>query len=161
MTLSIGPATDYLYGLAQQAVTGITVNGKAMKANDGPSLTPVYGMFVINGVPDPEASADTTETRTWPALGAQKLEEDYVIPCYIDVRVPGDTQKTARDIAETAFNAFWALVKPNMQTLGGALSSRYAEITELTETASSVGTAAEPGCRHLIRFGVHCRNLTT
>lgn len=162
MTLSIGPATDYLYGLARQAVAGITVNGKPMQASDGPTQAPVFGMFVI-GVTEPEGDSDTAATRTYEGqgLGLQQFQEDYIIPCYIDVRISGGAQKTARDLAETAFNNFWPLFKAD-QTLGGALrSGRKAEISELTESPLAVGTAAEKGRRHLIRFGVHCQNLTT
>lgn len=162
MTLSIGPATDRLYGFAQQAVVGITVNGKPMQASDGQSQTPVFGMFVI-GVTEPEGDSNTIATRTYEGqgLGQQQFLEDYVIPCYIDVRVSGGVQKIARDLAETAFNNFWVLLKAD-KTLGGALTGgRYAEISDLTESPMTAGTAAEKGRRHLIRFGVHCRNLTT
>lgn len=159
MTLSIGPATDHLVTLAQAAVTGVTVNGQPVAVVDGQPDELTFGMFVIGlEQPPPEPAGDTTGTRMWVGLGAKRTEEDYTIPCYIDVRIPG-TQKAARDLAAQIFDAFWTGFSADL-TLGGAVNI-YAEITNLTSTPSSVGTAAEPGRRQLMYFGVHCRNRTT
>ena len=162
MTLSVGAATDYLVQTATQAAVGITVEGQLVVVHDGEPATVTLGQFVIGlSDPPPQMAGDTTGTRGFMGVGAQRLEEDYTVPCYIDIRVPGTVQKTARDIAVSVFDAFWPLIRADL-TLGGALKGgRYAEITEVTHMASNVGTVAEPGRRHLIAFGVHCRNLTS
>lgn len=160
--MSLGAAVDYLYGLAQQAATGVTVNDEPVLVVDGEPDLVAFGMFVVGmSEPPPDLAGDITIARDWEGLPARYLVEDYTVPCYIDVRVPGGEQKTARDLAESLFNAFWALVKADL-TLGGLLQGgRSAAISEVTSTSSNVGSAAEKGRRQLIRFGVHAQNLTT
>lgn len=161
MTLSIGPATDYLYTQAQTVCAAVTVNGAQAVAVDGWPYELDWGMFVVGlSAPPPDPVGDTTGTRSWASLGQMRLQEDYTIPCYIDVRVGEATQKQVRDLTASLFDPFWALLRADL-TLGGVLGEgRYAEITDLTSTPSNVGTAAEQGRRQLVTFGVHCRNLT-
>lgn len=157
MTLSIGPATDYLYGLAQQAVVGVTVNGKPVLVVDGWPSEVAFGMFAVGlSQPPPDGGDETTGSRPLSAIGNLFSDEDYTIPCFIDVRVNGTVQKAARDAAESILNAFGALLD---QRLGGILRGGPAEIANLAYSPSNVGTAAEPGRRQLISFGVHCTNL--
>lgn len=162
VTVSVGAATDYVYAKAQAAVVGVTVNGKPAVAIDGEPEELTFGMFVVGVTqPPPDGAAETTGTRSWMGLGAKRLEEDYILPCYIDVRSPGRVQKTPRDIALSIFNTFWASIASDL-TLGGALQGgRYAEIVDFITHAGTLGTVAEPGRRQLVMFGVHCRNLTT
>jgi hypothetical protein len=160
MTLTVGPATDYIFTKAQQAVTGITVSNKPVLVVDGEPSILEPGMFVI-GVTDapPDGLAETVVLREWEGLGAQHVADEFTIPCYIDVRIAGTDMKAARDAAEAIFNAFWPLLKADL-TFGGILSVD-AGIAELSEHPGNTGTVAEPGRRHLIKFGVHCRNQTT
>lgn len=162
MTISIGAATDYLYTKAQTATSGLLVNGDPVLVIDGWPDEVAFGMFVIGlSSPPPDGAAETSGTRAWAALGAQRTQEDYTIPCYIDIRVAGKTQKTARDISESIFNTFWALLAADL-TLGGALKGgRYAEITDFNCLPGNLGTVGEPGRRQFTTFGVHCRNLTS
>lgn len=162
MTLSIGPATDYLVATARTAVTGLTLpNSDKWQVIDGGPSGLTNFMFVVGVTePPPDGHAETAVTREWKGLGRQTLEEDYTIPCYIDARLGGTDQKAVRDIAETAFNAFWPLLKADM-SLGGALhEGRSADIEALAERPENLGTVAEPARRLLLLFGVHCRNLT-
>lgn len=163
MTVSVGAATDYLYGLAQTAVAGVTVEGQAAQAHDGWPPEPVPGMFVVGmETPPPDVGDSATHvTREWHGIGGKRLEEDYTIPCYIDVRVEGTVQKTARDLAETIFNPFWAAIAADL-TLGGVLThGRTAQVDSLTFTPGPLGSITEPGRRQLVTFGVRCMNLTT
>lgn len=162
MTLSVGAATDQLVTLATTAVTGITVNGDPVLVSDGQPDELAFGMFIIGlSQPPPENLGDTTGTRSWASLGALHLEEDYTIPCCIDVRVAGKVQKTARDLVEQVFNAFWTLFAADLTLAGALKGGRWAEIVNLTFTPANVGSTAEPGRRQLADFGVHCRNLTS
>jgi hypothetical protein len=161
VTLSVGPVTDYLVAAATTAVTGTTVSGKPVTVVDGEPSILAPGMFVI-GAPEPPpdgGQAETRVARAWNGLGARQVLDDYTIPCYIDVRIAGTDTKAARDAAEAIFNAFWPLLKADL-TLGGALD-RICEIPDIAAFSSNLGTVAEPGRRHLIQFGVHCRNQTT
>lgn len=160
--VSIGAVTDYLYGRAQAAVVGVVVNGEAALAVDGEPDAVSFGMFVVGmNEPPPDGTGVTDAIREWDGLGAQRIREDYTIPCYIDVRVPGNKQKPARDAAEAMFNTFWASISVD-KTLGGLLTGGYfAELDALAYHPSNVGTVAEPGRRQLVTFGVHCRNVTT
>lgn len=163
MTISIGAATDALYALAQQAVNGVTVNGAAAVAVDGWPYDLQPGMFVIGlSQPPPDGLAETT------GIGLRLLginqavfDEDYTIPCYIDVRIggTGTTQKTARDQALAIFSTFFAAFVADL-TLAGAIRGP-ASVTALTATPANVGTAAEPGKRQFISFGVRCPNDIT
>lgn len=159
MTLSIGPATDYLITKAQTAAVGITVSGKPVLVVDGEPSVLEPGMFVIGlRTPPPEMSGETTGTRSQSPIGNTFADEDYLIPCYIDVRVAGTVQKTARDLAAQVFDAFWAAVLSD-RSLGG-LFQYPVELGAFASVPSNVGTVAEPGRRQLITFEVHCQNLT-
>lgn len=163
MTMTVGAATDYIYALAQAAVAGVRVEGQPAQAHDGFPPFPVPGMFVVGlELPPPDLGDSATHvTREWYGVGGKRLEEDYTIPCYIDVRVEGTVQKTPRDAAEAIFNTFWTSLAADL-TLGGILTSgRLADIADLTFQPGELGTVGEPGRRQLVTFGVHCRNLTT
>lgn len=160
VTLSVGAATDSLVGLATTAVNGVTVSGKPVGVSDGWPPQPEPGMLVI-GVDSPSGAAEIPVQRDWSPIGDRHIDEDYTIPCYIDVRVPGAVQKVARDAAEAIFNAFWTQVVAN-PTLGGALQGTgySALFANVRCTAANLGTVAESGRRCLITFDVHCMNLT-
>lgn len=161
MTVSIGAATDYLYSLAQQAVSGVTVNGKPAVAIDGWPEELTFGMFVVGlSQPPPDGAAETVGTRELSTIGNVWSDEDYVVPCYIDVRISGTVQKTARDLAESIFNPFCAALIAD-RSLGGLLQlPGFAQLSSVIASPLNVGTVAEPGRRQFIGFGVHCRNLT-
>lgn len=162
MTLSVGPVTDYLFATAQTAVAAITVRNLPVQVVDGPPRELTPGMFFV-GITDshPEVQGSTTVVRRLLGVGAKRVEDEFTVPCLIDVRMPGNDQKAARDAAESIFNAFWPLVAADL-TLGGTLhEGRIAEISEITETPALLGTVAEPGRQQLIAFGVHCRDVTT
>lgn len=157
MSLTIGPATDYLVALANQAVTGVTVNGDPVHVSDGEPRELAFGMFVI-GMPEPPpeaAEGETRGSRTRLTMGAYTASEDYDIPCFIDVRIGDATSKQVRDAAESIFNAFWGLFAVDV-TLGGALPGGSAQVTNLSEVSGTVGSTGAPGRRLLIMFDVHC-----
>ena len=161
MTLTVGPATDYLIAKAQQAVTGVTVSGQPVLVVDGEPSVLAPGMFVI-GASEPPTEGNAAETairRDWDGVGAKHVKDEFIIPCYIDVRIAGTSAKTARDAAEAIFNAFWPLSAADPD-LGGVLN-RASVVPDIAEQPSNTGTVAEPGRRHFIKFGVLCRNQTT
>lgn len=165
LRVTIGPATDYLYNLAVQAVDGLLIHGKPVKVSDGATDVVMNRMFVI-GLDSPadeggEVSGSGLMIRTL-GLGGQ-LAEDYIIPGYIDIRVGatrdnGVTQKTVRDFAESVFNPFATRLYAD-PSLGGVLTGGKAEFVAVTSTPQSVGTAAEPARRQLMTFGVRCTSL--
>lgn len=156
--ITIGAATDYIYSLAQQAVAGVTVEKAVAVDGWATTLYPIMFHVGLSQPPD-NPIGDSTSSRSWAALGAAAVQEDFTVPACIDVRMTG-TQKQVRDIAEGLFDSFWTLLATDL-TLDGLLKEgRYAEITDLTSTPSNVGTATQNGRRQLISFGVHCQNLT-
>lgn len=161
MSLTVGPATDYLVAAATSAVSGITAGGKAFTVVDGEPGQLTGPMFLIGqATVAPDVSGDVRVSRQWADMGDFWVDEDYTIPCAIDARVGGTVLKTARDAVEAVFNAFWAYLLVDL-TLGGILAPGHrAEVTELTFTPSNVGTVAEPGRRYLASFGVHVATPT-
>ena len=157
MTLSIGAATDYLVGLATQAANGITVEGKPVGVVDGQPVDLFPAMFVIGlSEPPPNEQGETTGSRLSSPLGNEFVDEDFTIPCYLDVRVAGKSQKAARDAAESILRPFLTAFDPR---LGGVLvEGGNAEIPELRYVPSNVGTVGEPGRRNFTQFTVHCTN---
>lgn len=173
MSLTIGDTTDRLYALAQTAVASVTVGGQPMVAVDGVPTELVPGMFVV-GLAEPPSEAGVTADTSGSGLalrtmgiGGLQFAEDYTIPAYIDIRIPGETvQKTARDQALAVFAAFWALFVADMDpTVTGSLASILPggrpEIGQVISTPGNLGTATEPGRRHFISFGVRCTGLHT
>jgi hypothetical protein len=155
LALTIGPATDYLYGLAADACTAQSVG----VAVDGEPNTLELAMFVVGlDNPPPELSGETRWTGTSPILGGESAAEDYLIPCYIDVRQAADDQKTVRDIACGLFNEFWNALMAD-RSLGGVLAGGGAVVVNVTGTPRRVGTAAENGQRFFITFAVRCTDL--
>lgn len=158
MSLSIGPATDYLVTKATSAVNGVVVGGKPVLVVDGSPAELVPGMFVVGLSDPPPNEAAASDGLREPATQETSASfDDYAVPCYIDIRVAGTVQKTARDIACSIFDAFAAVIDRN---LGGALVNGYAEITNLRITPSNVGTVGEPGRRQFISFDVRCVSVT-
>jgi hypothetical protein len=161
MELSIGPVTDYLFGLARAAVSGVLVDNRPAIASDGPVEELTAGAFVVGlDVPPPDESGSTTSSgMPLVTIGARIVKQDSTVPCYIDCTVPGIDQKAARDAAESIFNPFWTafLADPS---LGGLLAGGVAQISTLTSTPFREGTAAEPGRRQIISFGVNFTELT-
>jgi len=163
LTLTVGPATDYLFGLAQTAVSGVsvTVDGQpvAAEAIDGEPSELSPAQFVVGlDSPPPDTSGSVAWTGAAPILGGPSAAEDYLIPCYIDVRGHGDSAKVFRDIACGMFNTFWNALMAN-RSLGGLLAGGGAVITAVTGSSRRVGTDAARGQRYLITFSVRCTDL--
>lgn len=164
LTLTIGPATDYLYGLAQKACAGVTasLDGQAVAAQavDGwpHELAPL--MFVVGiDQPPPQVGGATTGSLIAPLMGTPSGQEDYQVPCYIDALVPDTTvQKTPRDLVASIFNPFWNALMTD-RSLGGLLQGGGAQIVNVNSIPMNTGTAAVPGRRQLMTFSVRCTDL--
>jgi len=165
MTLSISAAVDHLVGLATTSVIGVTVEGQTVAVIDGWPTQIGKGSFIIGLTQPPnpaisDSDAQVDGTRSWAGLGAKQVDENYSIPCCIDIRMKG-TQKQARDIASGIFDTFAPLLIADL-SLGGALAQPgWAEINNLTHLPLPAGTAPELARRHLITFTVRCRSRTT
>lgn len=161
LTLTVGPATDYLYGLAQDACTAldVTVNGQtvAAVAVDGEPRDEEFAMFVV-GVESPDTAGSGRWTGAAPILGGASASEDYTIPCYIDVRLFVDDLKTVRDIACSLFDTFWNALMAD-RSLGGNLVGGGAVIGDVNPSTNRVGTTGEPGQRYFLGFSVRCTDL--
>lgn len=152
----LGPVTDALVALAEQAAAGVTVNGKPVQVSDGGPDELTFGMFVV-GLSDtpPEAQTDTMGTRHRVTIGAYIVTDELNIPCYIDVIIPGRSQKAARDAASALFDEFWSLIAAD-PSLGGVLEGGSAQVTSMSCLPENRGSVAEPARRQLISFVVAC-----
>lgn len=158
LALTIGPATDYLYGLAQAAVAGKTVNGDPWIATDGEANL-VNGMFTIGlDNPPPDVSGQSGGTVAAIIMGGSSAQEQHDIPCFIDARVAGDVQKAARDAVESVFNPFWNALMAD-RSLGELLHGGGAQIVNVMSIPRKFGTVGEPARRQLLTFSVRCSDL--
>jgi hypothetical protein len=161
-TLTTGPIIDYLVTLATNASVGIVVDSEAVQVVDGwpAALSPAMFIVGLSSPPPDTTDGDVLTAREWSEFGNGTINEDLAIPCLIDIRVGGVVQKTPRDVAESVFNNFWALIAADTSLGHRLLGGPYdAAITDVRSTPSNVGTVAEPGRRQLIAFAVSCRNL--
>lgn len=159
LALTVGPATDKLYALAQTAVTGVTVGNFAAVACDGPAFTLENAMFIVGlDAPVDEAGRTTSGNGAAIILGGASLQETYDVPCCVDVRLAGATQKQVRDLAVGMFDTFLNGLMAD-RSLGGVLAGGGAEIVNVAVSPFLVGSPSEPGQRCLISFAVRCTDL--
>jgi hypothetical protein len=166
MGVSIGAAIDYLMTGTPAGGTALAdaltaVDPVALLSDNDPTMSSQSMVFI--GRTDPENASTATGTRQFIVLGAQRSEEDYIIPCYISVTRPGPAQKPARDAALALFDAVAHFVQADL-TLGGVLTNgRSANIADLTLTQTRDDTDTAGGALRIawVMFGIQCRNLYT
>lgn len=163
MTSAVPAAIDYLIGLAQQAVTG--VSGAVVA--DGWTHQESPTMFGVGIAAPPffeaEAQSETQGNPQWVGLGNIYLEEDFAIPCYIYVGEGGTDNSTVRTKAFAIWDAFLPTLKTTAGlTLGGALKQgRNADVSGFAIRGPRTAAEAEGGRYCLIQFSIHCQNLTS
>lgn len=150
MGSSIPAATDYLLGLAAQAAPGAVVA-------DGWPTSLGRSMFGVgtDRPPIEDSGEAANGTRAFISLGAQRVDENYGIPCWI-YQASGDPQKTLRDAAFAIFDQFYTLLRADL-TLGGALS-QYAAVNDLRVEGPKTADEAGKGQYCLVMFTVTCQN---
>lgn len=149
-TSAIPAAVDWLVAGARQ----LSALAAPAVVADGWTAERADTALVIGITPeDPE----TGNTPVWAQVGANTTWEQFAIPCVLWAYRGGDVMKTARDAAFAVYNAVDAMVRAD-PTLGGALRSGTAILTNLR--IEQTGTAAEAGdgraCE--IRFDVVCKS---
>lgn len=154
MGSAIGPAFTYL--LTNLPATLEAVGDGSIAVVDGWATTLPDDIFVLgrNDWPDQEASAGTHALQL---IGGELVEEEFIIPCFIDCFRGGDEQKQARDAALAYLDAFVKFLASD-RTLGGALlNGRYARLDALT-IDGPVPDETSAGRRCQIKFSIRCQN---
>jgi hypothetical protein len=157
MGTSIGAAIDYVVSALQPAVLAIDSN--ALVVDNYPTYTSKTMVFI--GRTSPNDANAVSGAQQIVTVGANRQEEQYVIPCYISVYRPGPAQKPARDAALAMFDAVAHLIATD-RTLGGVLlMGRYAQIENFVlEQTIDAEDAGESGTLRTawISFNINAKN---
>lgn len=151
-TSSIPAAIDYLVA----TITAFDEADAPCVVSDGfPDEKATIGVVV--GI-DPDD--DTTENaNVYAQVGAQVEWEEYFIPCVIWAYKGGTSMKAARDAAFVLYNALLTHLKTVAgRTLGGALNSGTAQVTNVRVVQTPTAAEAGAGRRCDVYFAVHCKN---
>lgn len=159
MGTSIGQGIDYL--LATLPPLLLAVDSTSVVVDNFPTVSSQSMVFIGRQGPDDGQAA--SETRQFLVLGAGRVEEDYLIPCYIEVTRPGPEQKPARDAALALFDAFAHLmVSEAGMTFGGVLQQgRIAQVRSVSLVQTRDGEdAGQSGTLRMawVTFEIHVLN---
>lgn len=151
-TSSIPAALDYLVA----AVTAFPAAAAPVVVSDGwPDEKAQVGVTI--GI-DPEDDA-TENANAHAQVGGQVEWEEYFIPCVIWAYRGGADMKAARDAAFVIYDALLTHLKTVAgRTLGGALHSGTAQVTNVRVVQTGNQPEAAAGRRCDIYFAVHCKN---
>ena len=158
-TSALSGSMDYLLSGLPAVVAAVDANG-VVSEGFPTFVPPPPAPILVVGMAHPLDATAADETRQYMALGSGVVEEDFTIPCYIDVAISGiDEQTNARRKACLIFDGVVDFVRADL-SLGGVLRrGRFAEITDILLIATRDEEEAATGRRSIIGFRVHCRNL--
>lgn len=168
MGTSIGQAIDYLFaGVNTQTntdVTGLTllqalkqVDATAIIADSIPTAT--SQSLVVIGRDSPEDAQAASGSRVVVQMGANKRQETYDIPCWVECSRPGPAAKPARDAAIALFDviAHWVDADNKFGTV--LLQGRAAELSDMTLTLDEPDDQPNGSKRTArITFVITCNN---
>lgn len=151
-TSSIPAAIDWLVG----AVRALPQCAAPVVVEDGwPARQSEAGNVVIGITPEDD---DTDNPVMHAQLGAQLEVEEPAVPCLVWAHRNGaDAMKAARDAAFVIYDAVVTRVRQD-RTLGGAVHSGVAILTNVRVAQTGTAVEAGEGRRCEIRFVVAWRN---
>jgi hypothetical protein len=154
MGTSIGAATDWLIANFTPAVAA--VNPFVLVGDSVPLMDAASYVVVGRSLPDDPLAPSGTQIIT--AIGQNKVDEEYVIPCFVVAAVAGPSQKPSRDAVIALYDACAHVVTVD-RTLGGTLS-KWAEIVNIRVVAANAKDTDKAGalCSTWIGFDVQCKN---
>lgn len=151
MTSAIPGTITALKTLWVAALPGVDVrDGWTLSGDDGTPSGGIKRRVLIGKLP--ESDDGVTFDRQWAAIGALRLAEDFVIPCWLEC-VSGDEDLTSlRDAAFTLLDALSAALATD-NTLGGRVQQGAAVLGQgvLVPVQRNKGGAVG------IRFAVECK----
>ena len=153
MGSAIGPAFTYLMTNLPAALQAVD---SSVAVVDGWSNQLPDDIFVVGRASetDQEASVGTDALMI---LGGEQIDEEFIIPCYIDCFRGGDDQSEARNAALAYLDAFVKFLATD-RTLGGALQNgRYARMDAVRIDGPVLEDAAA-GRRCVVQFSIRCQN---
>lgn len=157
-TSALSGVIDYLMAHLPAVVQAVDPNGIVVEGWISVVPPPPAPILVVGMVhPDDALTAD--QTRQYLALGAGNVEEDFTIPCYIDVGVGGFEQAQARKVACAVFDGVVDLIRGDL-TLGGLLHrGRFAELIDIQLVGTRDPEEAQAGRRSVLSFRLRARNF--
>ncbi len=157
-TSALSGTMDYLLARLPAVVTAVDPLGIVAEGYVN-SAPPAPAPIVAVGTPHPEDASAAEQTRQYLALGSGIVEENFMIPCYIDVEIVGiDEQTNARRKACLIFDGVVDLIRSDL-TLGGNLKrGRFAELGDIRLIATAGDVEAASGRRSILTFVVRARN---
>jgi hypothetical protein len=158
-TSAVSGVMDYLLTQLPAVVHAVDTNGVVVEGycNQAP---PAPAPIVSVGTQHPDDATAGTGSRQYLALGAAHVEEDFVIPCYIDVEVEGiDEQSTARRKVCLIFDGVVDLVRSDLTLGGNLLRGRYAQLENIRLLATAGDLEAATGRRSILSFDLSCKNF--
>ena len=155
-TSAVPAAMDYLVA----TVTALPAAAAPVVVSDGWSTQRGDTGIVLGIAPE---NPDTRVVKSWAELGARAQWEEFAIPNLIWARrVGADAMKQARDAAFALFDAIDTQLRtPTGATLGGALKSSTALVTNPVVLPTSDAEEAGEGRICQIYFEVVCRSRST
>ena len=154
-TSAIGPVFDYLNAQLPAVVQAVS---PFCSVQDG-WINDMTDAMVVIGRTAADSQGAETGSHIYQELGAGRVEEQFDIPCYVDVAVGGDQQSEARKSALAIFNAIVTFLRQDM-TFGGALQNgRWGWVKDIRMDHTQDPAEASAGRRCVIFFTLSCRNL--
>ena len=149
----VGAATDYLVATLQPLAAAAVADAVVIDANtnDDHSDSEVW-----IGRRGPQDLGVGPALRVVPVLGTRRVDEEWTISGFIDVRREGTDQKGSRDPALALWDVLCRLVATD-PSLGGSLSSPW--FAQLTTAEMTYPDPPQTGaCRTVIQFGLKIKN---
>ena len=158
-TSALSGVMDYLLAQFGTALHNVDPDG-VIDEGIPTFVPPAPHPLLIVGMPHPEDATAADGLRNYFALGSGGFEEEFEVPCYIDVGVAGPLEQgTARRSALLVFDGCVDAIRADL-TLGGLLKKgRWAEIPTSQLVATRDEQEATKGRRSILSFRVKCRNF--
>lgn len=153
MGSAIGPAFAYLMANLPGVLQAVD---PTVGVVDGWADELPRDFFVVGRASDSDQEASTS-VDAYTLLGGELLDEEFILPCYIDCWRGGNDQSLARNAALAYLDAFIKFLAGDL-TLGGALhNGRYARMDAIRIDGPVPGDAVA-GRRCVIQFSIRCQN---
>lgn len=158
MSSAIGPAFSYLLANLPAIVAAVDPNGVVVDGPIATTIPPPPAPMLYVGATDPMNTTAETGAHLYVTLGGFHVDEDFEIPCFIDVSTGGLDQSQSRNTALAVLDGVVHLIGNDL-TLGGILlAGRVAEITHIQMVQTDGPAESIEGRRCVVAFIVHCAN---
>lgn len=120
------------------------------------SSTTGVSSVVLIGRESLDGGLEAESRRGWVALGATRVDEDFTIPCVIQVASGGPDQSLSRRTALQLFDAMHTTLKAD-PSMGGNVNI-YGELVDLILNTTPTDDASGQGRVATVQFHIHGLN---